>query len=101
MFEGKRHLTRGVQAGIGIDLQLLMWSMIDAWKSQGKELDYLQCFELSIERVNGKSVQTIKHHQEISRRKEEGLYRIEEPISGEVWCIDSEEYCMMLLPSEY
>lgn len=101
MFEGTRHLTRGVQASIGFDLQMLMWSMIDNWKRQSKEMDYLQVFELSIEHMSGKFVQKVFQRQEVPRRKEEGFYKIEEPISGKVWVMDSGEYCMMLLLEDY
>lgn len=101
MFDSQRHLTKGINANIGIDLQMLMWAMIDSQKSQGKKMDYLQVFELSRVRMDDKLVQKVIQKQEVPLRKEEGLYTIEEPVSIKVWIIDSGAYCMMLLPEEY
>lgn len=36
----------------------------------------------------------------MSEYKEEGFYKIEEPVDNEVWIMDSDEYCTMLLPEE-
>ena len=99
MFENKRHFTKGVKAIIEFELQILIWSLIDNWRDK-IELDYLQVFELSVVEFDGIMIQKIIHTQEIPPYKEEGLYKIEEPVNGEVWVMDSDEYCMMLLPEE-
>ena len=42
-----RYVTRDVNEGVDIRLQLIMWSMIDKLKDEGNvELDYLQVFKL-------------------------------------------------------
>lgn len=99
MFRSAKHLTKGVQSSIGLDLQILMWSMIDQWRDK-IELDYLQVFELSIVEENGILFQKIIHSQEESEYREENFYKIADPVNGEVWIMDSGEYCTMLLPEE-
>ena len=47
MFD-KRYSTRGIADDVDIGIQLMLWSMIDEWKSKGKKLDYLQVFDLSM-----------------------------------------------------
>ena len=73
--EKKRYLTRGVDETIPSEMQLFMWQAID---HMPEPKDYLQVFTLSVE--NGP---------------------IEKLIIGKIYCIDSEDYCTMLLAEEY
>lgn len=59
-----RYTTKGVEREIPIELQLFLWSCIDKLKEQGQELDYLQVFELTRERVNDIFFQRIEHKEE-------------------------------------
>jgi hypothetical protein len=102
MFTSRRYATRGVMSEIGIDIQFILWALIDKQKSKRLELDYLQIFELSIESKNEFHIQKIIHRQE--RPETKNIYYfpdISTPLNIKVWAIDSEEYCMMLLPDEY
>ena len=102
MFTSKRFVTRGITADVGLDIQLILWSMIDKRKQNGIEVDYLQVFQLSIEQKNGVSVQKVVHRQECPPVSDiYYLPMIETPRNITIWVIDSEEYCMMLLPNEY
>lgn len=57
MFNGKRFVTSGIAEKVPLELQVIMWDMVDAMDDPK---DYLQVFDLSAE--NGK--QKIVHSQE-------------------------------------
>ncbi|BBB92279.1 MAG TPA: DUF960 family protein [Methylomusa anaerophila] len=102
MFTSKWYATRGIATEVGLDIQLTLWSMIDKRKKIGIEVDYLQVFELSINSKDGISVQKVIHRQECPPAiATYFLPIIETPIEMTIWAMDSEEYCMMLLPEEY
>ncbi|CAM2079200.1 DUF960 domain-containing protein [Clostridium sp. DSM 100503] len=96
-----RCVTRGVNEEVDIRLQLIMWSMIDKLKDEGKvEQDYLQVFNI---RKEGKKI-VISQSQEVPEYS--FIYEIElEDIHIDdeikVYVIDSREYSTMLFPSEY
>ena len=48
---------------MGLDIQLLLWAMIDKRKQAEIEVDYLQVFELSIISKDGVTVQKVIHRQ--------------------------------------
>ena len=101
MFGTKRYATKGVANEIALDIQLVLWSLIDARKKTGK-IDYLQIFELTIENRNGIKVQKIIHRQEVPPIKDEYMVNIAEPIDTKIWVIDSDsQYCTMMYPFEY
>jgi hypothetical protein len=102
VFTSKRYATRGIADDVGLDIQLMLWSMIDKRKENGIEVDYLQVFELSIDRKDNIFVQKVVHRQECPPVSDiYYLSIIENPSRATIWVIDSEEYCMMLLPDEY
>lgn len=96
-----RYVTRGVNDQVDIRLQLIIWSMIDKLKDEGKvELDYLQVFKLKKE---GNKV-VINQSQEVpeySCTYEIELEDIQIDDEIKVYVIDSGEYSTMLFPSEY
>jgi len=97
MFESNkpRYLTRGVDAEIPLEIQLFLWNAID---HMSEPKDYLQVFRLSD--VNG--LQVIEHTAEQPEYKMQYiLTQIEKPVTAKIYCIDSEEYCTMLLAEEY
>lgn len=96
MFEKwkKRYLTRGVDAGIPLDLQIFMWDSID---NLPKERDYLQVFHLS--EKNG--LQVIHHTSEQPKFERTYVVMVENPVNEKVYVIDDEEHCTMLLVEEY
>jgi hypothetical protein len=102
MFTIKRYATRGIATEIGLELQLILWAMIDNRKKKGIKVDYLQVFELSIARKDGILVQKVLHRQEYSPVSDSYyLPMIERPIKMTIWAMDNEKYCTMLLPDEY
>ena len=64
-----RYVSRQVNEVVPIQLQILMWSMIDSLKEK-KKLDYLQIFRL---KVKGDKV-LIEHEQEVPPYKEKYEY---------------------------
>ena len=57
MFNGKRFVTSGIAEKVPLELQMIMWDMID---TMDEPRDYLQVFDLS----EGNGKQKIVHSQE-------------------------------------
>ena len=93
--EKKRYLTRGIDETIPPELQLFMWQAID---QMPQPKDYLQVFELTesggLQCIHHKSEQPVFEMTYI-------IPTVEKPIIGKIYCIDSEDYCTMLLAEEY
>lgn len=100
MFQNPRYLTRGVQASVPLDIQLLLWSLIEEAREKTK-LDYLQVFRLEVVGIQGVNLQSIEHHQEQPEYRENYILHVSEPINITVWVIDDEDHSTMLLPDEY
>lgn len=97
--KGKRYMTKTINETVHGEIQMILWGLIDEQREKDLELDYLQVFELKVQQ--GK--QYIIHRQEVPERKREWVYQLKHttPIERTVWCIDSDDYQMMLLPSDY
>lgn len=94
-----RYVSRQVNEVIPIQLQILMWSMIDDLKDK-KELDYLQIFRL---KIKGEIVE-IEHEQEVPKYKKQ--YKVDKvmfPIEHDmkIYVIDSVDYSTMIFAEEY
>ena len=94
MFDKSRYLTRGVQAEIPFELQLVMWSCIDELPDPK---DYLQVFRFSVS--EGK--QLLSHEQEEPEYKKDYVLNTDTHITQKVYVIDDGDYCTMLLAEEY
>lgn len=94
MFNNQRYLTKGVQVGIPLELQLFMWKCIDRLP---EERDYFQVFRL--ENIDG--IQKITHFSEQPEYHREYFIPTENPITAKVYIIDSDTYSTMLLAEEY
>lgn len=101
MFNNQRYMTKGIQLEIPIELQLFLWNCIDTLKEQGQELDYLQVFELTKERVDDVFFQNIEHRQEVPEYSK--TYRVspKEMVNVKIFVIDDGTNSVMLLASEY
>lgn len=94
-----RYVSRQVNEVIPIQLQILMWSMIDSLKEK-KKLDYLQIFRL---KLKGDKV-LIEHEQEVPPYKEKyEIDKVKFPIEHDMklYIIDNVDYCTMILAEEY
>ena len=95
----KRYMTRMIAEVVHVEIQKILWDLIDEQRKNDLELDYLQVFELTSE--HGK--QHIIHLQEVPERSVRRVFQLKytTPINQTIWCIDSDEYQMMLFPSDY
>lgn len=94
-----RYISRQANEIVPVEIQILMWNMIDELKSK-IELDYLQIFRL---KKKGDMV-IVEHEQEVPPYKKQ--YELEEShISIErdikIYVIDSIDYSTIILASEY
>ena len=95
-----RYVSRRVNETVPLQLQILMWSMIDSLKEK-KELDYLQIFRL---KVKGDKV-LIEHEQEVPPYKEQ--YEVDKKkftieFDMKIYVIDSGgDYSTMIFADEY
>ena len=101
MFQNPRYLTKGVQHGIPLDIQTMLWQLIDKRVASGAALDYLQVFRLTAKGSATNPVQHIVHHQE--QPDYLAAYAIEHtnPITAKIFCIDDGAQTTMLLADEY
>ena len=88
MFNKERYLTRGISNEIPLEIQILLWSMID--KLNVKK-DYLQVFE--IEPIDANLLK-IEHSDIVV--KNVGISS-----KVKIFVIDDGEYSTMMLSSEY
>ena len=103
MFD-KRYSTNTVANEISLEIQIILWNLIDKGKREGRELDYIQVFELSTECAIGRAFQKIVHKQEVPPLIEETYYHIYRPIHTTLWIVDNEDKdgnAVLLYPSEY
>ena len=100
-FTGTRYITNGIQNEIPVELQIIMWDMIDVLRNSKQLLDYLQVFELRPVYENGVEMQEITHSQEQPRRKKKITIESNAPISIKIFVIDDIAHCTMLLCHEY
>ena len=100
-FTGNRHITCGIRNEIPIELQTIMWDMIDEDRDSNKKLDYLQVFELKPKYTNGTGIQEIIHSQEQPCRKKKVTVESDDPIYSKIFVIDDISHSTMLLNHEY
>lgn len=100
--EDQRFLTPGIKKGVPLEVQLLLWQLID---DSDWQMDYLQIFELHKDNHANKLI--IIHRQEEPEQKRKvsfqlGKYAKElQALPSKVWVIDDGDHQTMLLPEEY
>ena len=100
-FTGDRYATIGIQTEIPLELQIILWGMIDDNIRTGLKMDYLQVFELSATYKNGELVQEITHKQEQPRRRKTVTVSTNNPVNVKIFVIDDVTHSTMLLSNEY
>ncbi len=101
-FNNSRYVTRGISTTVPQNIQIALWSTIDKLAVSGKEVDYLQVFNLETKVFDGKQHLLITHSQEVPEYKES--YVVENfavELNCKVFVIDDEIHSTMLLSSEY
>ncbi len=94
MFNNQRYITRGVQAEITFEIQLLMWECIDRMP---ESKDYLQVF--TFESID--ILQKIVHTSEQPEYCMNYFIPCSKPITAKVYVIDDGDHSTMLLAEEY
>nr|WP_317332885.1 DUF960 family protein [uncultured Romboutsia sp.] len=95
MFTNERYLTREVADRVPIDIQLLIWDLVERLE----EKDYLQIFELN---PKGSEIVEIIHKQEIPEVT--SIYKIknnEIKNKMKLYMIDNGEYSTLMFSHEY
>ncbi|MGH4049995.1 MAG: DUF960 domain-containing protein [Clostridium sp.] len=102
MFDkNNRYITKRIQQEIPLELQLFMWDCIDTLKEQANNMDYLQVFEITNERVDEVFFQRIEHRQEVPEYSMTHRVFATEMANYKVFIIDDETHSTMLLAEEY
>lgn len=98
-----RYKTQGIKESIPEHLQDALWAIIDGDLDEGKPMDYLQMFTLTVDHPQGQASQRIQQQQEHPKSKRtHEIIGLEELVSDiTIWVFDSGTYCTMLLPIEY
>lgn len=100
MFNNEKYVTNRIQNELSQELILFLWILIDEARNK-TELDYLQIFHLSKDKINGIPVQKVTHTQEIPQYKNEVYFLCDKIINDKVYCIDDETHSTMLFANEY
>ena len=100
-FNGNRYMTRGIQSELPLELQLILWSMINDNIKQGFTMDYLQVFELKSVNIDGMKMQEITHKQEQPSYKNTFAFETDHPITAKIFVIDDISHSTMLFSHEY
>ena len=104
MFEKNTYITRGINEQLSIDIIATLWMKVQ--NAKGRQLDYLQVFELTNGGTENEPVLTVKWSQEIPEHTETFYIRGAKTDVEKVWIIcagegTDDEYSTMLLPEEY
>lgn len=95
MFTNERYLTREVADRVPIDIQLLMWDLVERLE----EKDYLQVFELI---PNGGEFMEIIHKQEIPEFTSNYIVKnVGIKTKIKLYIIDDGQYSTMMFSHEY
>ena len=101
-FDGNRYMTKGIQNEIPLELQIILWFLIDDNLKKSLAMDYLQIFTLSPYHKDGTVYQKIIHSQEVPKRQCEKILNVfEKPISAKIYVIDDVSHSTMLFNHEY
>lgn len=101
-FSNPRYVTQGIMHAVPMEIQLILWNLIDQKKNRKEPLDYLQIFEISPMMQSSNLHQKIVHRQEVPPSSKKILLSgIAEPIKLKVWIIDDGDHSTMILPEEY
>lgn len=97
MFDNSRYLTKGINEEVPLNLQILLWSMIDTLLI---EKDYLQVFKIKIINKNANLIEIV-HMQEQPEYKKiiQAVAKVEREMK--IYVIDDGENTTMLFAEEY
>ena len=96
MFTNKRYLTREVADRVPLEIQILMWNLVEEIEG---EKDYLQVFEVI---PNGREFVEIIHKQEIPETTSNYIVKnVGIETEMKLYIIDNGQYSTMMFCHEY
>jgi hypothetical protein len=98
--EKNRFATSFIDNGVPIEIQSLIWSIIDELRvKRQEEMDYLQVFQLTIQ----DGFQIINNIQEQPFKEEcfKVVLSKNKMLTTKIWVLDDGNYTTMLFPSDY
>lgn len=102
-FNGKKCITEEIKKQLPSILMYYLWHLIEEKKKEPNiEMDYMQVFELTVEKIDGEAQLVITHSQEQPIAYQEKHYIKDIPIViGEIFVIDDVDFVTMLWDYEY
>ena len=102
-FNNPGYMTRGFQAEVPIETQLMIYDCLDKARQSLKEMDYLQVFKLDKVSSNGSYHQRVVHSQEVPPFEKTVYLTLPEDriITTKIYVIDDGDHHTFLLASEY
>lgn len=103
LFNNPGYMTRGFDAEVPPEIQMMISDCLDAARHTLAEMDYLQVFTLDRISLNNVSFQRIIHTQEYPSYEKTVLLNLPEDqiITTKVFVIDDGDYHTFLLALEY
>lgn len=94
-----RYATQQIALNVSVEVQVLLWRIMDSRRNNQEPLDYLQVFHLK----KSSNMQRIVNKQE--EPPMEMIVQLElkesQPIDTTIWIMDDGSHCIMLFPNEY
>ncbi|MDR7235698.1 DUF960 family protein [Neobacillus drentensis] len=94
-----RYVTQQIATNVSIEIQVLLWRIMDSRRNNQEPLDYLQVFHLQ---RNGDR-QRISNKQEQPPMEMVAQFEPKEsqPIDTTIWIVDDGSHCTMMFPNDY
>lgn len=101
MFEkGKsRYATQQIASNVSVEIQVLLWRIMDSRRNNQESLDYLQVFHL--QRSGDRQRITNKQEQPPMEMVVQLELKESQPIDTTIWIMDDDSHCIMLFPNDY
>lgn len=101
MFEKNkpRYATRQIASNVNVEIQDLLWRIMDSRRNNRETLDYLQVFHL--QRIGDIQMITNKQEQPPMEMVVRLDLKVSQPIDKTIWIIDDGSHCIMLFPNDY
>lgn len=102
-FNNPGYMTRGFQAEVPIETQLMIYDCLERTKQTLTVMDYLQVFKLDKVSSNGSYLQQVVHSQEVPPFEKTVYLTLPEDqiIITKIYVIDDGDHHTFLLASEY
>ncbi|REB74250.1 hypothetical protein CP883_09705 [Cutibacterium acnes] len=101
MFEKDRprYATQQIASNVSVEIQVLLWRIIDSRRNNQEPLDYLQVFHL--QRSGDRQRITNKQEQPPMEMVVKLELKESQPIDTTIWIVDDGFHCTMMFPNEY